>query len=183
MASSSRGSVLMMVIIFTMILSIVGLATIQFAGMQEIAARAEIDVSRANFLADCGLALGERWLQAFSLNVSTFVENDGVHSNTPFQLGPFAIKGGSYVVTVYPQSDNNVNISSPTASIIGNYVISSTGTVTSGIIGTMDTSRFKNETVRIWRKNYVNYLNGGWPLMGKKVDSSYVEGPTKRTVH
>ena len=56
---NERGTVLMMVIIASIILSIIGIASISLSGLQQIAARAEVDVQRANAMADAGLEYGK----------------------------------------------------------------------------------------------------------------------------
>lgn len=60
----NRGTVLMLVVVSAFIMSIVGLGTINLMGLQEIQARAELDVVRAGHIADAGLELGMVWISS-----------------------------------------------------------------------------------------------------------------------
>jgi Tfp pilus assembly protein PilX len=173
---NERGTVLMLVIISSFILSIIGLAAINLAGLQEIAARAEIDVSRANFAADAGLEYGKLWISSSCVVQNTFPENI-TSTSTAFSLGQANVGAyGSYVVSITPQSDNDINFTYSSMSVIGTYLISSTSTVSQGVVGTMDTLKNKTLNVRIWRVSPIL-------MSGKSLDNGYIEGPTTRKVH
>jgi Tfp pilus assembly protein PilX len=150
--NSERGSVLMLVIIFSIVMGIVGFAAINLAGLQEIAARSDINVARANLLADAGIEYGKMWISSMCVAQNRFPENV-YQSSHPFVVVNEKLVGqrGFFSVSIIPSAGNDVDLSVSSAAVIGTYIISSTGTASTDVSGTMDTMKSKFATIRLWR--------------------------------
>jgi hypothetical protein len=170
--NSERGTVLMLVVIFTFIVSIVGLATINLAGLQEISARADIDVARAINMADAGLEYGKVWLSSVCAANYIFPElaikfaNPGLSEaecRQPVFVETVNVgQRGSFSVSIMP-ADNSatVNLVDPFRSLSGSYIISSTGTIHTGC---MDTVKSNSVTIDLWKSSYVFVSSQNLPV-------------------
>ncbi|MEI8218354.1 MAG: kelch repeat-containing protein [Elusimicrobiota bacterium] len=151
---NERGTVLMMVIIASIILSIIGIASISLSGLQQIAARAEVDVQRANEMADAGLEYGKMWISSRCISTELFPENLTVPppgNRNSISLGTISFGSrGSCAVSITPDRLNDVDLLISCKSVIGTYTISSTATISTGATGTMDTTKNKTCQVRLW---------------------------------
>jgi Tfp pilus assembly protein PilX len=151
MPVNSRGSILALVVVFMMVFSIIGIATIESTCYQEIQANAEINVYRANLLADAGLEWGKLWISSSCVIQNTFPENINgsniiiVASNQT--VGP--TPRGYYTTGIYPLPGNDVSLINPALSSSGTYVITTTATIT----GTMDTVTCKTIEVYLCRSS------------------------------
>jgi len=162
---NERGTVLMMVIIASIILSIIGIASISLSGLQQIAARAEVDVQRANAMADAGLEYGKMWISSRCISTELFPENLTVPppgNQNSISLGTISFGSrGSCAVSITPDRLNDVDLLISSKSVIGTYTISSTATISTGATGTMDTTKNKTCQVRLW---YTTTFSSG-PVM------------------
>jgi Tfp pilus assembly protein PilX len=59
---NERGSVLMLVVIFSLVMCLVGFAVLYMNGMEYLSTRRDLLDSRAALLADAGLAMGVEFL-------------------------------------------------------------------------------------------------------------------------
>lgn len=135
---NNRGTILMLVVVSAFIMSIVGLGSINLMGLQEIQARAEADVVRANRMADAGIEMGKVWISTACTaeEFKRFPENVKENFN-PIHLGRFVLgEKGYFEVSIIPLAENlkpGFIVSTDSfRSIKGSYIISSTGTVSSG---------------------------------------------------
>jgi len=149
---NERGTLLMVVIIFGIILSIVGIATISLSGLQQSAARADVDIQRVNEMADAGLEYGKMWISSRCISTDLLPENlpgQGNRNSIFFGTIPFGLRG-SCAVSITPDLLNDVDLLFSSMSVIGTYTISSTATISTGATGTMDTTKNKTCQVRLW---------------------------------
>lgn len=119
-----------LVIVSMVILSTIGMAVVYMFGMDSVAANNKVDQARALYLAESGRAVAEVWLT----NLGNFPElvNGNFNEFTP-GFSPLTCSPMSGVVNVTitpnPNPQNDVNISSPAASVCGSYLIKSEGRV------------------------------------------------------
>lgn len=186
-ALGDHGTVMILVIIASFIMSIIGLATIYLGGLQEIAARAELDVVRANLAADAGIERGRLFLGTSTVQSATVGFPENVRGDRfPFQLADEDVGAwGRYVVEIRPSQDNNIDFVTPGNSLVGTYLISSTGTISNGVSGTMDTQKVKFAMVRIFHGQIgpPAVVNLADPVVSKKLDNAYIEEAVIRKVH
>ena len=152
--ASTRGSILLLVLVFMMVFSILGITAINTACQQEIQSITELNSYRANLLADAGLEWGKLWISSSCINQNVFPENV-TGSSSLFEVTPPGGQTlgthGHYVTGIYPLPGNNVDPANAAVSSSGTYVITTTATITLNIAGTMDTLQCKTIEVYIQR--------------------------------
>ena len=141
MKKKPAGVVLVLVVIYLLVLTTIGLAVVQILAQEQMFSTMSVVNSRAFYLAYAGIEISKGWLH----KQTRFPENLGYISTFhvlgwptvppsynggggPLGLGSMT---GTMTYTITPSPSNNV---SPiwTQSICGKYIISSTGTVTVG---------------------------------------------------
>lgn len=181
----SRGSALLMVVLFIFLLSVTGLAILYMNGRQEMVAVTEIREMAAYQAAQTGFELARAWF----VSINTFPE---LHTGTTFPIQLFVDAShpdGTWVLSTNPQNpgqgtssyrvrvdrcaDNNVNIAGGVG-VIGNYVVISSGIVSTGVPGSYDYIKVTSATIRA-------RMSGG--MRFRVVDRSWVEEPMKRVLH
>lgn len=151
---NDHGAVLMLVVVSSFILSIVGLGSINLMGMQEIQARAELDVVRAHNLADAGIEMAKVWISTQCANPdnNSFPENVNANYNSLY-LGRHDLgQQGYFDVSIVPMAENSepgyIVAASTFQSVKGSYILSSTGVVTGG----MQTMQHRSVRLQLARK-------------------------------
>jgi len=167
------GAILMLVLIFSVILSTLGLAVIYIFGMQEIASRGEIANSKALYLANAGIEQAKGWLIKKQL-FPEYVNAGAPFALTNFNLAyPEGVSPGLIDVSIWPKAGNRVNIGPP--DIDGYYALISSGTMPGPGYSTV-----KNISV------YVYISTKAWNSVDQSsftfevVPNSWNEKPTKR---
>ncbi len=130
---NERGSILFMVIIFTIILSMVGLATIYMTHMEEIYARTELQKTQVFYLAEAGLERGRAWLQNRGQYPDRDENGNAVANIIPFRTAARpdgtvdypGMTNGQYRVHIVPDPGNAANFRKK-------YTIVSQGLITNG---------------------------------------------------
>ncbi|MFC2062235.1 hypothetical protein ACFLUV_06960 [Elusimicrobiota bacterium] len=111
----NKGAVLFMVIIFSIILSVAGMAYLYMSQSERIFVRQQVNMSKSFYLAEAGYERAKAWLMI----------NFHKYSNAAAPFDPFGgvqtLPSGSYKITVRPDPGNP-------GSVEKLYVISSTGT-------------------------------------------------------
>jgi hypothetical protein len=161
--SSSKGSILLMVIVFMMIFTIIGLAVINSSCYQEIRANSEVDYYRANLTADAALEFGKMWLNAAIIRNNKFPENDPSFITGFYDVGTVSLGShGGYALGIYCQPGNAATVvpGDVSMSYAGYYVITTTATISTGIPGTMDTIVCKTIQIYIQRSSTCVYTAG-----------------------
>jgi hypothetical protein len=205
---SEKGSILFLVVIFSVVLSIIGMAVIYLSGWQLILANQNFDRMQAMNSADAGLESAKAWIAVQIPHC--FLENRSGHSGDRNAFDPFGgqqligrTPDGSkyfyYAVTIAPSSTNNVGSIPPgkTSTFsgdnvlnlndglgggpphpwggMGEYVISSTGTITTNVHGSIDIVKLENVKIRI--------TDAGGTFQYTTVPNSWLEQPVRRVVH
>jgi Tfp pilus assembly protein PilX len=134
-----KGAVLMLVMVFMLVLSILGLAVMNICGWEEIFSNTGIVNLRVFYLADSGIELAKGWLVA----QNQFPENINANYSYPNTFSPPGCQpgvtysgtypmSGSVAVSISPVIGNNVNMNDPSKSVCGKYTINSTGMISQG---------------------------------------------------
>ncbi|MHB9154480.1 MAG: pilus assembly PilX family protein [Endomicrobiales bacterium] len=203
----NRGSMMFMVVIFSLILSITGLAVIYLYGMQEIMARRDLANARALYAAEAGIEKTRIFLWNLCVTQNRLPEEipnsvlprivpadprSSFHPFYPAVTGETVLQytpqKETYRVLVNPADDNNVPrtgapyagpLPPPEGAIgpIGNYVVVSSATVTSGARGSYDTHKTVRATIRMHQDV------PGDRVELRIVDRSWVEEPVFRVVN
>jgi hypothetical protein len=192
---NDKGVVLLLVIIFGMILSIIGITTIQYSSSQKILAKRELNDARADYIAYSGLEYLKAWMQENCIEQNRFPENyfGNRLTNT---IGILSIPGvpdtlstadsfeSGFAITIAPLAVNNdtVIVNNAARSTFGRYRLSSDGIVrpsrNSGTIRTRKTKRTEVQLLRGGRFSQVGsvfqWLNTNWAF--KQSDGSVVLG-------
>lgn len=192
-ARNRRGSAVLLVILFIFVMSITGMAILYMNGRQEIIAVNDVKETAAYQAAQSGLELGRAWFRYRCVDGSpgTFPEHlnhnanpinpfiDGSHPDGTWQLSANSVNPvqgvTSYRIRIVPCAGNNVNIMGNTG-VIGNYVVISSGIVSTGVTGSYDYIKITSETVRV-------HYHTDNKFYFRVVDNSWVEEPMKRIVH
>ncbi len=186
------GAVLLLVLIFLMILTTVGLAVIYIFGMEALASRTELINSRAYYQADGGIDMMKGWL----VNAQEFPEWD-VHGNGRGAWSPFAPQTITYpgaggmtaqiAVQIVPSQNPNVSTVKPRDfgfSSYGYYCISSSGIMTVGVNpgSTFVTTKNITEIVCVSSAAASVWSTIGSSFTYRVIQNSYYERPVKRII-
>lgn len=194
-ARHCRGSAILLVLLFIFVLTTTGIAIMYMNGRQEIvalndikemaayqAAQSGLELARGWFMYKCSGSTADRFPEHIYDNKNTIiVSSDATHTDGTWELSNNITNPGqgttSFRVCVTPYPNNDVNIMGNTG-VMGNYVVVSTGIVSTGISGSYDYIKVTSETVR------VHYVGTTSPYyFFRVVGNSWVEEPLKRVVH
>ncbi len=166
---SDRGVILLLVVIFALILSTIGVATIQYAGEQKQVAIMELAEARVDLVAESGIEYAKAWITDHCINQNQFPENFTNNSSSFIadSIGHSIQTSGSYTglfiprITPDPANTVSVIIGNAVRSTFGSYTITSEAWVystemTSGanglpISGALVTKKTKTTKVQLWR--------------------------------
>ncbi|MBN1822749.1 MAG: pilus assembly PilX N-terminal domain-containing protein [Endomicrobiales bacterium] len=168
-----KGAILFTVLIFSFVLSIIGMALIYIYGEQRMQAIQASTTTKALYAAESGAELARSWL--YYLQV--FPENRPGHSDdtNPFYVHNARIieSGANYqvqmTVSIDP-FDANVSTSAQTA---GYYLVETQGLYTTNVTGSED---FRQRT-----ENVIEITTGPWRV--RQVIGSWKEFPIERVIH
>ena len=178
-AMKKNGSVLMLVMLFTLVLTLIGFAVIYIFGMEEIASRTEIVNARVLYLADSGIELAKAWM----INIVKFPEVVNVNYKLPFdpfETSPKTITFsdgvvGHIYVWIIPDPNNDINYGGGYGNN-GHYVIVSSGTITVGASPGPVYETIKCVSERVYISTTTSLSN----LEYKVIPNTWNEKPTQR---
>jgi hypothetical protein len=188
--SSGRGVVLLLVIVFGLIMSIIGIAAIENSGQQQSANSNLLSEYRAQHIAYAGLELARDYISqcrdAFGTidyddDLYRFPEHISANRNPIIVPIPPAFQQqiqsyGSLSVSITPDPGNTTQVLLPATdqnickSLYGTYTISSTATITSGISGTIDVIKNLSMRMCVQRSGYFGVFYGNFDLSDERAD-------------
>jgi Tfp pilus assembly protein PilX len=187
--NNNRGVVLMLVIVFSFIMSTLGMTLIYSSGIQEMNAAAESSKARALCLAEAGIERAKMWFQ----NNHTFPEiTQGTLNAVPVR--PFgaevmlestpAYAQGFYRVRIVPNSPDyyaayiqNMSGGAVTTGDVGTYVIISSGIVKTGYA---DIAKSVSMPIRMWYDGAYHFKT---PNDAAMPNDTWKELPFQRIMH
>lgn len=208
MNRNDKGSVLMLVVIFSFIMSVLGIAVLYLSGQELIASSAEIDRVRATNMADSGLEIGKMYI-AGGCHIDHHCFPEHMSGSGPVvgtlnrgeiivcqdrELEPNAYsaistKKGQVTVRIQPNPSNDVDqwgtgvARTPYYGLVGSYKITSTGRVTSGVSGSIDTVKIESFILKMWWGTFTQPNLAGPGAVCKIAENSRREYPVTREAH
>lgn len=153
-----QGTVLMLVVVSAFIMSIVGMGTINLMGLQEIQARAELDVVRVGHVADAGIEYGLVWISSNCTAEKYKLFPENINKNfEPLYIGRYSVGANGYCdVSIVPDmtlntQDGWVNKDENYSSLKGAYTLTSTATIV--VNHAMLTTQHKSIRVMLEKKD------------------------------
>ncbi|MCK4905294.1 hypothetical protein KAS42_03520 [bacterium] len=99
----NRGMAIIVVMVFTVILLILGVAFLKVATLERFSSNESLNLNQAFYLAEAGLERGKEWLNSTSTSPTSSID--------PFS-GIQSYGGGTYQVTIAPLATNQYEVSS-----------------------------------------------------------------------